>query len=101
MAVARVVATAAAIVMTAAMVAETVAGAAGAMAAETAPASYDRIGVPTVVLWPEFDPLFPRAWSDRLDDFFSDVRLRFVDGVGHYAPLEYPEVLAEEIVGLG
>jgi hypothetical protein len=22
-------------------------------------------------------------------------------GVGHFAPLEYPEVLAEEIVGLG
>ena len=77
------------------------AGAVAASAAEMAPASYDRIAVPTVVLWPEFDPLFPRAWSDRLDDFFSDERLRFVDGVGHFAPLEYPEVLAEEIVGLG
>jgi pimeloyl-ACP methyl ester carboxylesterase len=77
------------------------AGAVAVSAAESAPASYDRIAVPTVVLWPEFDPLFPRAWSDRLDDFFSDVRLRLVDGVGHYAPLEYPEILAEEIVGLG
>jgi pimeloyl-ACP methyl ester carboxylesterase len=77
------------------------AGSVAVSAAETAPASYDRIAVPTVVLWPEFDPLFPRAWSDRLDDFFRDVRLRPVDGVGHYAPLEYPEILAEEIVGLG
>jgi len=77
------------------------AGSVATSAAETAPAIYDRIGVPTVVLWPEFDPLFPRAWSDRLDDFFSDVRLRKVDGAGHYAPLEYPEILAEEIVGLG
>ena len=77
------------------------AGSVATSAAESSPPSYDRIGVPTVVLWPEFDPLFPRAWSDRLDDFFSDVRLRLVDGVGHYAPLEYPEVLAEEIVGLG
>jgi pimeloyl-ACP methyl ester carboxylesterase len=77
------------------------AGSVAVSAAETAPPSYDRIAVPTVVLWPEFDPLFPRAWSDRLDDFFSDVRLRLVDGVGHYAPLEYPEILAEEIVGLG
>ncbi|WP_433162659.1 alpha/beta fold hydrolase [Kribbella sp. CA-247076] len=77
------------------------AGSVATSAAETAPASYDRIAVPTVVLWPEFDPLFPRAWSDRLDDFFSDERLRYVDGVGHYAPLEYPEILAEEIVGLG
>jgi pimeloyl-ACP methyl ester carboxylesterase len=77
------------------------AGSVAMSAAETAPALYDRTAVPTVVLWPEFDPLFPRAWSDRLDDFFSDVRLRPVDGVGHYAPLEYPEILAEEIVGLG
>lgn len=77
------------------------AGAVATSAAETAPASYERIGVPTVVLWPEFDPLFPRAWSDRIDDFFSDARLRLVDGVGHYAPLEYPEIFAEEIVGLG
>ncbi|MGY4766991.1 alpha/beta fold hydrolase [Kribbella sp. CWNU-51] len=77
------------------------AGSVATSAAETAPASYDRIAVPTVVLWPEFDPLFPRAWSDQLDDFFSDVRLRFVDRAGHYAPLEYPEILAEEIVGLG
>ena len=77
------------------------AGSVATSAKEMAPASYDRIAVPTVVLWPEFDPLFPRAWSDRLDDFFSDVRLRFVDGAGHYAPLEYPEILAEEIVGLG
>ncbi|WP_427888560.1 alpha/beta fold hydrolase [Kribbella sp. GL6] len=77
------------------------AGAVAVSAAETAPPSYDRIAVPTVVLWPEFDPLFPRAWSDRVDDFYSDVRVRPVDGVGHYAPLEYPEILAEEIVGLG
>ncbi|WP_329003631.1 alpha/beta hydrolase [Kribbella sp. NBC_00709] len=77
------------------------AGSVAVSAAETAPPSYDRIAVPTVVLWPEFDPLFPRAWSDRVDDFFSDVRVRYVDGAGHYAPLEYPEILAEEIVGLG
>ncbi|MFD7156828.1 alpha/beta fold hydrolase [Kribbella sp. NPDC059898] len=77
------------------------AGAVAVSAAETAPPSYDRIAVPTVVLWPEFDPLFPRAWSDRVDDYFSDLRVRPVDGVGHYAPLEYPEILAEEIVGLG
>jgi pimeloyl-ACP methyl ester carboxylesterase len=76
------------------------AGSVAVSAAETAPPSYDRIAVPTVVLWPEFDPLFPRAWSDRVDDFFSDVRVRYVDGAGHYAPLEYPEILAEEIVGL-
>jgi len=43
------------------------------------------------------DPLFPRDWSDRIDDFFSQARLRLVDGAGHYAPLEYPAVIAEEV----
>jgi len=65
---------------------------------EKAPAPADRLATPTTVLWPEFDPLFPRDWSDRLAEFFSDVRLRLVDGVGHFAPLEYPDVVAEEIL---
>ncbi len=64
---------------------------------EQAPAPEDRIAVPTNVLWPEHDPLFPREWSDRLGEFFSDVTLRFIDGVGHFAPLEYPEDLAAVI----
>jgi pimeloyl-ACP methyl ester carboxylesterase len=64
---------------------------------ETAPAPEDRLGTPTVVLWPEHDPLFPRDWSDRLEEFFSQVRLRFVDGAGHFAPLEFPDVIAEEV----
>ncbi|WP_237771616.1 alpha/beta fold hydrolase [Kribbella sp. ALI-6-A] len=77
------------------------AGAVATSAAEVAPAAGDRIGVRTRVVWPEHDPLFPREWSDRLEEFFSDVTLRFVDGVGHFAPLEYPEVLAEEVGRLG
>jgi pimeloyl-ACP methyl ester carboxylesterase len=68
-------------------------------AAETAPAREDRLATPTVVLWPEHDPLFPREWSDRIDEFFSRARLRFVDGAGHFAPLEYPQVIAEEVRG--
>jgi pimeloyl-ACP methyl ester carboxylesterase len=50
--------------------------------------------VPTTVLWPEHDPVFPRAWSDRLDDFFANVRLQHVDGVGHFTPLECPRDFA-------
>jgi pimeloyl-ACP methyl ester carboxylesterase len=61
------------------------------------PPPEDRLATPAVVLWPEHDPLFPREWSDRIDAFFSRARLRFVDGVGHYAPLEYPSVIAEEV----
>ena len=54
-------------------------------------------GVPTVVLWPEFDPLFPRAWSDRLEEFLADVTLRPLDGVGHFTPLEAPAEFAAAI----
>jgi len=64
---------------------------------ERAPAPADRLATPVTVLWPEYDPLFPRAWSDRLEEFFSDVQLRPVDGVGHFAPVEFPDVIAEEI----
>jgi pimeloyl-ACP methyl ester carboxylesterase len=67
------------------------------MATETAPAREDRIGTPTVVLWPEHDPLFPLEWSDRIDEFFATARLRPVTGAGHFAPLEYPGVIAEEV----
>jgi pimeloyl-ACP methyl ester carboxylesterase len=73
-------------------------GGTAAAAHETAPLPADRLATPTTVLWPEFDPLFPRDWSDRLEEFFSAVRLRLVDGVGHFAPLEYPEIIAEEIL---
>lgn len=68
-------------------------------AAEGTPSPADRLSTPAVVLWPEFDPLFPREWSDRLGEFFSRARLRLVDGAGHFAPLEYPAVLAEEVRG--
>ncbi len=57
----------------------------------------ERITVPVTVLWPEHDPLFPLAWSDRLNDFFSDVTLRALPGVGHFVPLEAPEVFASAI----
>ncbi|HEX3791775.1 MAG TPA: alpha/beta hydrolase [Pseudonocardiaceae bacterium] len=64
---------------------------------ERAPEPADRLAVPTTVLWPEFDPLFPRAWSDRVDEFFSAATVEFVDGVGHFAPLEYPAVFATAV----
>jgi pimeloyl-ACP methyl ester carboxylesterase len=70
------------------------AGAVARSLEERAPSLADRIGTPTAVLWPEHDPLFPREWSDRLDEFFADVRLHPVDGVGHFTPLECPEQFA-------
>ena len=62
--------------------------------AETAPPRPERIAVPTQVLWPEHDPLFPAAWSDRLDAYFVDVTVTHLPGVGHFSPLEAPQAFA-------
>jgi pimeloyl-ACP methyl ester carboxylesterase len=65
--------------------------------AERPPAPLDRVAVPTTVLWPEHDPLFPLAWSDRIDEFFADVALTVLDGIGHYVPIEAPDAMAGAI----
>jgi pimeloyl-ACP methyl ester carboxylesterase len=65
---------------------------------EQPPAPADRVPTPVTVLWPDHDPLFPRAWSDRLGEFFADVDLRPIDGPGHFVPLEAPEVFAAAIL---
>jgi pimeloyl-ACP methyl ester carboxylesterase len=64
---------------------------------ETAPQPEDRIAQPTAVLWPEHDPLFPPAWADRLDEFFSDVLVTRLPDSGHFSPLEVPEAFATAI----
>jgi pimeloyl-ACP methyl ester carboxylesterase len=65
--------------------------------AERAPARDERIATPTTVLWPEHDPLFPPAWSDRLDEFFSSLALHPLPGSGHFSPLEAPDRFAGAI----
>jgi pimeloyl-ACP methyl ester carboxylesterase len=74
------------------------AGSVAASLAEKAPASGDRVAVPTTVLWPEYDPLFPREWSDRIGEFFADARLTWLDGAGHFSPLEAPGEFASAVV---
>lgn len=69
-------------------------GTVASAAAEQPPERDRRIGTPTSVLWPGRDPVFPRAWADRLDDFFADVQVTAVDGVGHFTPLECPQEFA-------
>jgi pimeloyl-ACP methyl ester carboxylesterase len=64
--------------------------------AEEAPWPEERISPPTTVLWPAHDPLFPPGWSDRLGQFFADVRLQHVDG-GHFLPLECPREFAAAV----
>jgi len=74
------------------------AGSVAASLAEKAPAPGDRVAVPTTVLWPEYDPLFPREWSDRIGEFFADARLTWLDGAGHFSPLEAPGEFASAVV---
>lgn len=74
--------------------------AAGAVAralAERPPDPAERTRVPTTVLWPEHDPLFPVAWSDRLEEFFGDVTVERLAEPGHFLPLEAPEAFAAAI----
>jgi pimeloyl-ACP methyl ester carboxylesterase len=65
--------------------------------AERPPAPADRITVPTTVLWPAHDPLFPPAWSDRIGEFFADARLIRLPGAGHFTPLESPGEFAAAV----
>ena len=74
------------------------AGSVAASLAEKAPAPGDRVTVPTTVLWPEYDPLFPREWSDRIGEFFADARLTWLDDAGHFSPLEAPGAFAAAVV---
>lgn len=73
------------------------AGAVAISLAERAPDPAHRIATPATVLWPAHDPLFPREWSDRLDDFFADVRLAHIDG-GHFTPLESAQDFAAAVI---
>jgi pimeloyl-ACP methyl ester carboxylesterase len=65
--------------------------------AERAPARAERVAIPTTVLWPAHDPLFPVAWSDRLDEFFAQAELRVLPDAGHFVPLQAPSEVAGAI----
>ncbi|MEU2358709.1 alpha/beta hydrolase [Streptomyces misionensis] len=56
------------------------------------------IRVPTTILWPGDDPLFPSAWSDLLGEFFTEVLLEPVPAAGHFVPVEGPDVFARAVV---
>lgn len=73
------------------------AGTVASSIAEHAPDPADRITTPTTVLWPARDPLFSTHWSDRLDAFFTDVRLTYLESSGHFTPLECPDEFAAAV----
>jgi pimeloyl-ACP methyl ester carboxylesterase len=56
-----------------------------------------RVTVPTTMLWPEEDPIFPIAWADALGEWFANYELVAVPSCGHCLPLEAPEVVAAAI----
>jgi pimeloyl-ACP methyl ester carboxylesterase len=66
--------------------------------AEEVPGPGGRIPAPTTVLWPEYDPLFPRAWSGRVGAFFEAVDVRPLDRVGHFTPVEAPQAFAGAVL---
>ncbi len=55
------------------------------------------ITIPTRILWPEKDAVFPVAWMDRLSAFFSDLDVSVNPGVGHFPHQEQPEASAAAI----
>ena len=55
------------------------------------------VSVPTTMLWPGADPLFPREWADALGDWFTDHELLVLEDVGHFVPVEAPEPFAAAV----
>jgi pimeloyl-ACP methyl ester carboxylesterase len=66
----------------------------------TSYAAAEPISTRTIVLWPELDPLFPPDWADAIGDWFTDVDLRILPGVGHFVPLEAPDAVVEAVLSL-
>jgi pimeloyl-ACP methyl ester carboxylesterase len=73
------------------------AGSVAVSVSEQVPSPADRVAVPTTVLWPDRDPLFPFEWSDRLGDFFAAATLTRLTGAGHFTPLERPQEFAAAV----
>lgn len=50
-----------------------------------------RLSQPTVVLWGEADPVARASFADRLPEYFPNVSVRLLPGVGHFVPIEAPQ----------
>jgi pimeloyl-ACP methyl ester carboxylesterase len=55
--------------------------------------------MPATVLWGAADPLFPVAFADGLEAVLPQHRLRVLDGVGHFVPLEAAAEVAAAVRG--
>jgi pimeloyl-ACP methyl ester carboxylesterase len=56
-----------------------------------------RITVPARHLWGRRDPIIKPEWSDRLDEYFTDYSIEFVDA-GHFVHYERPDLAVSEIL---
>ncbi len=56
------------------------------------------ITTPTCVLWADSDSIVPFAWSDKLGEYFTNLTLRKVEGVGHFMMREAPDRINAEII---
>ncbi len=55
------------------------------------------ISVPARVLWGASDPVLKSEWTDRLDQFFSDVEITIAPEAGHFVHYEQPALACREI----
>lgn len=67
------------------------------MAAVEGRASPAPITRPTRVLWGARDPVLPAAWTDRLPEHFTDLRVDVLPEAGHFVHLEQPARAASEV----
>jgi pimeloyl-ACP methyl ester carboxylesterase len=56
-----------------------------------------KIYVPTLVLWGTDDAVLPLAWSDKLDEYFTNLTFRTVEDAGHWLMREKPDLVNEAI----
>jgi pimeloyl-ACP methyl ester carboxylesterase len=59
-----------------------------------------RVQAPTLVVWGRHDRLVPVRYAPRTVQTIPDARLMVLDGVGHTAQMEVPELVARAVLGL-
>ncbi len=53
--------------------------------------------LPVRVLWGESDPILKSEWTDRLGEYFTNVKVTTVPEAGHFVHYEKPDLACREI----
>ena len=56
------------------------------------------VTAPTCVRWGEHDSIIKAEWRDRMGEFFTDIDIGLMEGVGHFPHYEAPERANAEII---